>query len=97
MLKKEPAEVFCMKRCSSNISQNSQECNYVEVSFLIKLHASGLHFIKKETSTQLLSCAFCQTFKNTFLYRTPPVAASAPFNSIASFIHKISKYKICRI
>ena len=31
----------------------------------------------KETLAQLLSCEFCEISRNTFLYRTPPVAASA--------------------
>ena len=33
-------------------------------------------FIKKETLAQTFSCKFCGTFKNTFIYRTPPLAAS---------------------
>ena len=31
----------------------------------------------KETPTQVFSCGFCETFKNNFFHRTPPVAASA--------------------
>ena len=34
------------------------------------------NFIKKETLAQVFSCEFCQISKNTFSYRTPPVAAS---------------------
>ena len=34
------------------------------------------NFIKKETLAQVLSCEFCEIFRNTFFYRTPPVAAS---------------------
>ena len=30
----------------------------------------------KETLAQVLSCEFCEISKNTFSYRTPPVAAS---------------------
>ena len=33
-------------------------------------------FIKKETLTQVFSCEFCGIAKNTFSYRTAPVAAS---------------------
>ena len=33
-------------------------------------------FIKKETLAQVFSCEFCEISKNTFSYRTPPVAAS---------------------
>ena len=30
----------------------------------------------KKTLAQVFSCEFCEIFKNTFLYRTPPVAGS---------------------
>ena len=33
-------------------------------------------FFKKETLAQVFSSEFCEIFKNTFFYRTPPVAAS---------------------
>ena len=69
------------KRCSVKqvfleISQNSQENTCVRVSFVIKLQASDCNFIKKEIPTQVFSCEFCKTSKNTFSYRAPPVAAS---------------------
>ena len=48
--------------------------NLQENTFLIK--ALSCNFIKKETLTQVLSCESCEIFKNTFLHRTPPVAAS---------------------
>ena len=35
-----------------------------------------LKFFKKETVAQVFSCEFCEIFKNTFSYRTTPVAAS---------------------
>ena len=38
--------------------------------------AEAFNFIKKETLAQLFSCEFCEISKNTFLYRTAPVAAS---------------------
>ena len=28
----------------------------------------------KDTPAQVLSCEFCEIFKNSFFYRTPPVA-----------------------
>ena len=34
------------------------------------------NFIKKETLAQVFSCEFFEIFKNTFFYRTSPVAAS---------------------
>ena len=47
-----------------------------EFFFSIKLQASACNFIKKETLTQVLSCEFCEIFKNTFFYRTSLVAVS---------------------
>ena len=32
---------------------------------------------RKETLAQMFLCEFCEFFKNTFSYRTPPIAASA--------------------
>ena len=34
------------------------------------------NLLKKETLAQVPSCKFCEISKNTFIYRTPPVAAS---------------------
>ena len=48
------------------ISQNSQENTCARDSILIKLQ------VNFESS-----CEFCEIFKNTFLYRTPLVVASA--------------------
>ena len=31
-------------------------------------------FIKKGIPTQVFSCEYCEIFKNSFLYKTPPVA-----------------------
>ena len=67
------------QRCSIEkvfleISQNSQENRCARVSFLIKMQAS----FKKETLAQVLSCKCYEISKNTFAYRTPPVAASMP-------------------
>ena len=54
----------------------SQENTCARVLFLIKLQASGLKFIKKETLAQVFFCEFCEIFKNTFFYRKSLVAAS---------------------
>ena len=35
-----------------------------------------MQLFKKETSTQVFGCESYKTFKNTFFYRTAPVAAS---------------------
>ena len=54
-----------VKKVILEISQNSQENTCV-----------SLFFIKKETLTQVLFFEFCNIPKNTFSYKTPPVAAS---------------------
>ena len=54
-----------VKKQSLNISQNSRENTCAGVSFLIKLLEAG-NFIKKKTPTKVLSCKFCEIFKNTY-------------------------------
>ena len=50
------------------------------------------NFIKKETLAQVFSYEFCKISKNTFSYRTPPVAASeGKHHKCAAFQH----YHIC--
>ena len=58
----------------SKISQNSQKNVCVKTSFLTKLDASAFTFIEKEGLGQVISCTFWENFKNSFLYRTIPVA-----------------------
>ena len=41
------------------------------------LRPEACNFIKKETLVQVFSCKFCDISKNTFLHKTPLVAASA--------------------
>ena len=67
-------------RCSAKklfleeISLNSQENTCARVSFL---QTKTCNFIKIESLTQVFSCEFCRHLsKNTFFYRTPPLAAS---------------------
>ena len=54
-------EVFCKKDVLENFTGKQ---------------ASTSNFIKKETLVQVFSCEICEIFKNTFLDRTRPVAAS---------------------
>ena len=65
------------------ISQNSQKTPVPEC-FLTKLHAS-CNFIKQEALTRVFSCKFCEIYKNTFSYRTPPVAASVNSCTVTNF------------
>ena len=53
------------------ISQNSEENTCVGVSILINLHTSALQlYQKKETSTQLFSCEFCEFLRTPFFQNT---------------------------
>ena len=56
-------EVFCRKGVLGNFAK-----------FTGKDMCQGL-FFNKETLAQVLFCEFCEISKNTFFYRTPPVAA----------------------
>ena len=65
--------------------RNSQACN----------------FIRKETSTQVLSCEFCEIFKDIFFSRTPPLAAFEYLNVVLCFsliadecVNTLHKYDI---
>ena len=42
------------------------------------------NFLKKESLAQVFSCEFCEISKNTFFYKTPPLAASKDFLSFYS-------------
>ena len=55
-------EVFCKKSVLRNF-----------VEFAIQVVGN---FITKEAMAHVFSCNFCEISKNTFSYRTPPVAAS---------------------
>ena len=55
-----------VKKMLLKISQNSQENNCVGVFLQYSCRAEALHFTKKETPTQVLSCELCENFKNTF-------------------------------
>ena len=70
------AQRCSVKKVFLEILLNSWENTCARVSFLIKLQAEPYSFIKKETLAQVFSCEFCEISKNTFSYRTPPVAAS---------------------
>ena len=62
-------DVFNMLACRSSLPEVF--CNKKGV-----LKAKAFNFIKKETLAKMFSCEFCDIFKNTFFYRTLPVAAS---------------------
>ena len=61
---------------------------------LNKAAGATFNFIKKETLAQVFSCEFCEIFKNTFYYRTPPVAASAM--TVFKVVNGKSKYSLLK-
>ena len=63
-----------VKKVFLEISQHSQGNTCARVSFSIKLQACN--FIGKETLAQVFFCGCCKISKNTYSYKTPPVAAS---------------------
>ena len=70
-----------------------QACNLIKKETLTQVFFMNFakflrtpNFIKKETLVQVFSCDFCEYSKNTFFYRTPPVAAS-----VKSYDQKLSQ------
>ena len=62
-----------LKNCILSTEAVTRKCSVKKV-FIEILQACN--FIKKETRAQVFSSEFCESSKNTFSYRTPPVAAS---------------------
>ena len=81
-----------VKKLFLKISPNSQENTCARVSFLLKLQTEACNFIKTETLVQVFSCEFCEIFKNTFLYRIPPVAFSLNKYQKTTVKNKINCY-----
>ena len=79
-------EVFCKK----DVLRNFAKIKRKHLAILKKLQACN--FINKENLAQLFRCEFCEISKNTFSYRTPPVAASAIYLMLAIAIWKSKKY-----
>ena len=70
-------EVFCKKGIFENFTKFTGKHLCQSLFFN---EVAGLNFIKKEALAQVFSCVFCEIFKNTFFYRTPPVDASRIIN-----------------
>ena len=51
-----------------------RRCSLKKVFLEVSQRSASL--LKKGTLVQLFPCEFCKISKNTFSYRTPPVAAS---------------------
>ena len=69
-------EVFCKRRVLRNFAKFTGK----------HLCQSLCNFVKQETLAQVFSCEFCEISKNTFLHRTPLVAASGQ-NAVCCSVH----------
>ena len=69
-------EVFCIKGVLENFAKFTvkHRCQSLIFNKVTGLRPATL--LKKEALAQVFSCDFCEIFKNTFFYQTPPVAAS---------------------
>ena len=61
--------------------------NFAE--FTGKYRCQSLFFTTLATLAQVVSCEFCEIFKNTIFYRTPPVAASVFMKLIFDFLQNL--------
>ena len=75
MIQKQSSEEFCKKGVLKNFAKFTRK-HLGQSLFLNKVAGAACNVIIKETLAQAFSCEFCEIFKNTFFYRTPPVAAS---------------------
>ena len=70
-------EVFCEKGVFRNFAK------FTGKHLCQSLFFKAYNFIKKETLAQVFFCEFCRISKNTFFYRTLPVAASVSRNIVS--------------
>ena len=88
-------EVFCKKGVLRNFAKFTGKHLYQSLFF-----NKVANFIKKETLAQVFSCEFCEICKNTFSYRTPPVATyiQVPFTIFGKFeeLKHISETFFCQ-
>ena len=80
MDKFDQVSIVTMKYCLSQIKNNiiNRVSLKVITAEVVALRPETL--LKKETLAQVFSCKFCKIFKNTFFYRTPPMATSVTSN-----------------
>ena len=79
--------VFCKKGVFRQFAKFTGKhlCQSLFFNKVAGLRPKACNFIKKESLAQVFSCEFCEISKNTFSYRTPPLAASIFFQEPAQF------------
>ena len=65
------------------LSMNCINLSYAFDTYFVKWRPDACNFIKTEIPIQVFSCEFGDSFKNTFLYRAPPVAKKQCFSSLS--------------
>ena len=70
IIKKQSPEVFCKKGVVKNFAKLTEK-HLRQVLFSIMLQAKAYKFIKNKTLAKVLSCEFCEIFKNTFFIELP--------------------------
>ena len=76
-------EVFCKKDVLRNLAKVTGK--HLCLSFFFNKVAGPSNFMKKETLAQVFSSEFCEISKNSFCYRTSPVAASGAWKITVIF------------
>ena len=69
-------EDFLQNRCSQKFSDIHRKTPMLDFLFNKVAAIQACNFIKKKIPRQVLSCEYCEIFKNSFFYRTSLVAAS---------------------
>ena len=80
--------MFCKKEVLRNFTKftGKYQCQGLFLNNVTGLRPEACNYIKKETRAKVFSCEFCKISMNTFLYRTPLVAASVNGYSKRYFI-----------
>ena len=75
-IQKQPSEMFCKKEALENftkfIGKHLRQSLFFNKVASVRLTT----LLEKRLCTALVSCEFCEHFKNTFFQRTPLMAAS---------------------
>ena len=83
-------EMLCKKGVLRNFAKRTGKYLCQSLFFLIKLQAEA------QPEAQVFSCKFCEISKNTFSYKTPPVAASMIWNQSKFQILSSITYEIIK-
>ena len=80
LLRSSRLEVFCKKDVLINFAKfiGKYLRQRLFINKVVGLNLATL--LKKESLAQVFPCEFCEISKNTFFYRTAPVAASVFFS-----------------